>query len=362
MHPFPKMKKKLGFGMMRLPMNGNEVDIETTKIMVDAYMARGFNYFDTAYVYIDGKSELVIRDVLTSRYPRESYVLTDKLTGSCFKTPQEIAPLLDKQLEKCGVDYFDFYLLHSMSAERHERFTKEGVYDIVQELKKAGKIRHVGMSFHDTAEALDKILTDRPEIEVVQLQFNYVDYEDHRIQSRLCYEVCRKHGKPILVMEPVRGGSLANLPEEAAALLTQGSPASYAIRFAAGFEGIVMVLSGMSTPEQVLDNLSFMEDFQPLSEKDHTLLQQVKTIYQSKTRIPCTGCKYCEEQCPAEIPISAIFAQVNQLHKKEGTPKEDYAALKTRADACLHCDACTKICPQHLAVQELVEKSHKELT
>ncbi len=357
MHPFPEMKKKLAFGMMRLPKIGDEVDTAQVNAMVDAFLARGFNYFDTATPYIDGKSELAIRDCLARRHPRESFLLTDKLSDSLWTKGADIRPLLDRQLQNCGVEYFDFYLMHAMNAERHQRYLAEGAYDIVQQLKAEGKIRHMGISFHDSAAVLDKILTDRPEIEVVQLQFNYADYDDPKVQSRLCYEVCVKHGKPVLVMEPVKGGSLANLPAEAAALLPNGSPASYAVRFAAGFDNIVMVLSGMSDLAQMEDNLSYMEDFKPLTEEELALLEKVKPIYQSHTRIPCTACRYCEENCPAGVPISTIFAQVNGLHKQEGTPKADYAALKTRADACVGCDSCTVACPQHLQVRQLVAKA-----
>lgn len=362
MRAFPEMKKKLGFGMMRLPMNGEQVDYEQTCAMVDTFLARGFNYFDTATPYINGQSEVAIRECLASRYPRETFLLTNKLSPTIWEKGADIESVLDRQLKNCGVEYFDFYLMHAMNADRHRHYVAEGAYDIAQKLKAQGKIRHMGISFHDSAEALDMILTDRPDIEVVQLQFNYADFDDPRVQSRLCYEVCRKHGKTVLVMEPVKGGSLANLPAEAAALLPDGSPASYAVRFAAGFEGIEMVLSGMSDIRQMEDNLSYMEDFQPLTEKEHQLLEQVKPIFQSHTRIPCTACRYCEENCPAGIPISTIFAQINQLHKKEGTPKEDYAALEVKGDACLKCEVCVGACPQHLQVCQLVEKAHKRLS
>ena len=359
---FPEMKKKLGFGMMRLPMNGEQVDQEQVCQMVDAFLARGFNYFDTASPYINGQSETAIRDCLARRHPRETFLLTNKLSPNLWEKGEDIRPVLERQLESCGVEYFDFYLMHAMNADRHRFYMENGAYDIAQQLKAEGKIRHLGISFHDSAAVLDQILTDRPDIEVVQIQFNYADMEDPRVQSKLCYEVCRKHGKPILIMEPVKGGSLANLPAEAAALLPGGSPASYAVRFAAGFEGVEMVLSGMSDLAQMEDNLSYMQDFVPLTEAEHQLLEQVKPIYQGATRIPCTACRYCEEKCPAGIPISTMFAQINQLHKKEGTPKEDYAALEVKGDACLKCELCVAACPQHLQVCQLVEKAHKRLT
>ena len=241
-----KIKKNFGFGCMRLPMIGEDVDIEQTRQMVDLFLKEGFNYFDTAHGYIQGKSELAVRECLTSRYPREQYILTDKLTGNYFKKEEDIRPFFESQLEACGVDYFDFYLMHSQGSGNFPHFKSCRAYETAFELKKEGKIRHVGMSFHDTAEVLDQILTEYPQIEVVQIQFNYLDYEDPKIQSRLCYEVCRKHNKPIIIMEPVKGGSLVNLPKIAGDVLDElqgGSPASYAIRYAAGFPGVMMVLS-----------------------------------------------------------------------------------------------------------------------
>lgn len=359
---FPEMKKKLGFGLMRLPMLDEKVDEEQVCRMVDTFLEKGFNYFDTATPYINGQSERAVRNCLASRYPREAFLLTDKLSPNLWGKGEEIEGVVNRQLENCGVEYFDFYLMHAMNAERHRFYQEQGAYDIVQKLKAEGKISHMGISFHDSAAALDQILTDRPDIEVVQIQFNYADFDDPRVQSRKCWEVCRKHNKPVLIMEPVKGGSLANLPAEAAALLPGGSPASYAVRFAAGFEGVEMVLSGMSDIHQMEDNLSYMEEFRPLTEEEHQLLEQVKPIYQSATRIPCTACRYCEEKCPASVPISTIFAQINQLHKKEGTPKADYEALEVKGDACLKCEVCVDACPQHLQVCQLVEKAHQRLT
>lgn len=364
MQTFPQMKKKLGFGMMRLPKCGEDVDYAAVNAMVDEFLACGFNYFDTATPYIDGKSELAVKKCLAERHPRSSFLLTNKLSGNLWSVGADIRPLVERQLQSCGVDYFDFYLMHAMNAERHEHYLKEGAYDIVRELVAEGKIRHMGISFHDSADVLDRILTDRPDIEVVQLQFNYADYDDPRVQSRLCYEVCVKHDKSVLVMEPVKGGSLANLPAEAAALLPNGSPASYAVRFAAGFENIVMVLSGMSDMAQLKDNTAYMTDFRPLSEEDLRRLELVKPIYQSRNRIPCTACRYCEENCPVSMPISTIFALTNRLHKKdapavgETAPADDYAALSVHADDCLSCGNCTAACPQHLRVQTLLAQAH----
>ena len=357
---FPEIKKNFGFGLMRLPKVGDEVDIPELKRMVDAFIAAGFNYFDTARPYVKGKSEPAIREALTSRYPRESYLLADKLSPGFFEKAEDIRPLVDSQLEACGVDYFDFYLIHANSMERHKMFTETRAYEIALELKAEGKLRHVGFSYHDNAENLDKILTDQPDMEFVQLQFNYVDYEDPMVESRKCYEVCRKHGKPVLVMEPVRGGSLVNLPQEALDLMP-GSPAGYAIRYCAGFEGIVMVLSGMSNMAQMEDNLATMTDYQPLNDEEQEMISKVRTIYQASHRIPCTSCRYCTDGCPAGIPIPEIFGYMNRLHakEKEGEPEKDYAALEVKADACLGCGLCEEECPQHLHIRKLLKEAVK---
>ena len=356
MNPFfPEIKRNFGFGMMRLPMNGENVDLKQTEAMVTNFLAAGFNYFDTAHPYLKGQSETAIRDCLSSKYPRNSFVLANKLSGSFFEARDEIRPLFEKQLENCGVEYFDFYLMHAMSAERHEKYTVTGAYDIAQELKAEGKIRHVGFSFHDSAAVLDKILTDRPEMEFVQLQFNYVDYEDPNVESRACYEVCRKHGKPVFVMEPVKGGSLVNLPQKALDMMT-ASPASYAIRYAAGFEGIAMVLSGMSDEAQLLENIRFMKHFQPLCAEEHEMIAKVRTLYQAQHRIPCTACRYCTDGCPAGIPIPELFAWANEKHAKDGNPQKEYADFEVNGSACVDCGQCEQACPQHLHIRQLLKE------
>ncbi len=355
---FPEIKKNFGFGMMRLPMVGDEVDLPQTAAMVDAFLEAGFNYFDTAHPYIGGKSELALRQCLTSRYPRERYLLANKLSGGCFESREELEPFFRGQLEACGVEYFDFYLLHAVSRIRDEHYNKTGAYEFARQLKAQGKIRHLGFSYHDSAEFLDQVLTEHPEMEFVQLQFNYADYEDPKVESRKCYEVCRKHGKPVLVMEPVKGGSLINLPREALELM-QAGPASYAIRYAAGFEGVVMVLSGMSTMEQMEDNLSFMKDFQPLSDQEQAIVDQARTLYQARNRIPCTDCRYCVEGCPVELPIPGVFALLNQKHANEGQPEEDYAKFPVKADACIGCGQCQAECPQHLQIPQLLQEAAK---
>ena len=360
-HPFTNIKKNFAFGMMRLPMIGDEVDLPQTCQMVDAFMEAGFNYFDTAHPYIQGKSETAVRDCLAKRYPRESFVLTNKLSSFCFEKEEEIRPLFADQLEKCGVEYFDFYLHHAMSAERHEKHTRTKAYEIVKEFKAQGKVRHIGMSFHDSAEVLDKILTDQPEIEVVQLQLNYVDWEDPNVQAHACYDVCVKHGKPVLVMEPVKGGSLANLPDNAAALMTDYSPAGYALRFCGSQDQVIMILSGMSNLEQMQDNLATMGDFKPLTDAEYEMIDKVRTIYQGLHKIPCTNCRYCVDGCPAGILIPDLFATFNtKKRNKEGKPADaDYAAFENKASACVGCGQCEEACPQHLHIRQLLEAVDK---
>ena len=358
-----KIKKNFGFGCMRLPMIGENVDIEQTKQMVDLFLNEGFNYFDTAHGYIQGKSELALKECLTSRYPREQYILTDKLTDAYFKKEEDIRPFFESQLEACGVEYFDFYLMHAQNAGNFEHFKECRAYETAFELKKEGKIRHVGMSFHDTAEVLDRILNEYPQIEVVQIQFNYLDYEDPAVQSRKCYEVCRKHGKPVLVMEPVKGGSLVNLPQIAKEVLDDlhgGSPASYAIRYAAGFPGMMTVLSGMSNLEQMKDNLSYMKDFHPLNEEELVAVKKVQEIFSNMNLIRCTACRYCVEGCPKQISIPDIFATMNvkQIHQDWNADyyyNEIHTSSGHRASDCIKCGKCEKICPQHLPIRKLLE-------
>ena len=360
-----RIQKNFGFGFMRLPMAGEEVDIPQTTKMVDAFLEAGFNYFDTAHGYLQGKSERALKTCLTSRYPREKYILTDKLTANFFQTEEDIRPFFESQLEACGVDYFDFYLMHAQGAGNYPHFQACHAYEVAQRLKAEGKVRHVGISFHDSAEMLETILTDHPEVEVVQIQFNYLDYEDPAAQSRRCYEVCRKHGKPVIVMEPVKGGNLVNLPEEARAVLDAlhgGSPASYAIRFAAGFPGMWMVLSGMSTLQQVEDNLTFMRDFQPLNETEMAAVEKVRAIFRGKDLIPCTACRYCTDGCPRHIAIPDIFAARNakELHRDWNADyyySEVCTAPGRRASDCLQCGKCEKVCPQHLPSRELLQEA-----
>ena len=355
--------KNFGFGLMRLPMNGEEVDIEQVKVMTDRFLEEGFTYFDTAHPYINGKSETAIREALVKRYPRESFLLADKLSPNSFKTEEDIRPVVDEMLEACGTEYFDYFLMHAQSANNYQKYCDCRAYEIGAELKAVGKIKHLGFSFHDSAEFLEKILTEKPMVEFVQLQFNYVDYEDDEVEARKCLEVCRKFGKPVIVMEPVRGGSLVALPEEAKNLLesTGKSCAEYALRYAGSFDGIFMILSGMSSIEQMEANISFMKDFEPLNEEEFALLDKVCEILNKIDTIPCTGCKYCLEVCPKNIAVPSILGVLNEIKKfdKEHTWIPPYGDRK--ASNCIKCGKCEKACPQHIAIREHLEFAAKEI-
>ena len=363
-----RIKKNFGFGMMRLPMNGAEIDYEETKRMTDAFIEAGFNYFDTAHGYVNEKSEEAIRVCLTERYPRDAYVLADKLSVDYFKTEADIRPFFENQLKTCGVDYFDFYLMHAQGETNFPHYKACRAYETAFELKKEGKIRHVGISFHDKAEVLEQILTEYPDVEFVQIQLNYLDFNDVAVQSRKCYEVCRRLNKPVIVMEPVKGGSLVNLPDEAKAViegLRGGSPASYALRFAAGFDGIMMVLSGMSSISQMKDNLSAMQDFKPLNEAELEAVNKVTEIIKSKNLIPCTACRYCVAGCPKQIAIPDVFATMNtkQLYH-DWNADYYYGVVHTskghRASDCIKCGRCEAACPQHLHIRDLLVEVAKE--
>lgn len=360
---FKEIKGNFGFGCMRLPMIGEDVDIEQTKQMVDAFLDAGLNYFDTAHGYINGKSELAIKECLTSRYPRDKYILTNKLTDVYFETTEQIRPLFMSQLEACGVDYFDFYLMHAQSATRFEKAKRLKAYEEAFKLKEEGLVKHVGFSFHDSAEVLDQILTEYPQFEVVQIQFNYLDYEDPNVQSRKCLEVCEKHNKPVIVMEPVKGGNLVNLPVQAKKALedlNNGSVASYAIRYAASQNQMTMTLSGMSNMEQMNDNLSFMKDFKPLEDKEYDAINKVVEIIKNEKLIPCTGCRYCvtENNCPIGIRIPDLFDLKNKKELSVDFDENQYDELtkdNNKASNCIECGGCETVCPQKLQIRELLK-------
>lgn len=358
---FSEVKKNLGFGFMRLPMIEDKVDIEHTQKMVDLFMKKGFNYFDTAHTYINGQSQTVLKECLTSKYPRDSYVLADKLSAWCFEKEEEIVPLFNNQLELCGVEYFDFYLMHSQNKAHYEKYKKTNAYKIALQLKKEGKIKHFGISFHDTAEVLEQILTENPEIEFVQIQFNYIDYESESVQSRKVYEMCRKYNKPVIVMEPVKGGTLADLIDECNNIFDElgGSPASYAIRFAAGFDGVFMVLSGMSSLDMIEENTGFMDQFKPLNDTEKAAVQKVCDILKNQKLVECTSCEYCVKNCPSNIAIPKLFSCLNSKNTFKNWNADFYYSVHTKnngkASDCIKCGACESVCPQHLNIRELLE-------
>ncbi len=361
MQVFDNIKKNFGFGCMRLPMKDGEVDIAEMSAMVDAFLGAGFNYFDTAHGYLDGKSETALRTCLTSRYKREEYILVNKLSNHHFKSNEEIRPLFNSQLEACGVEYFDFYLMHAQDAKNFEKYKACKAYEEAFKLKEEGKVCHVGLSFHDSASVLDKILSEYPQLEVVQIQLNYMDYDDPSVEGGKCLEVCRKHGKPVIVMEPVKGGSLVNLPKEAQEIfddLGGGSNASYAIRFAAGQEGVFMVLSGMGSLAMMNDNISYMKDFKPLDKRETEAVERVCEILKNQGSIPCTSCSYCTEVCPQSINIPALFACMNSKKTFNNWNTSYYYGQLTKdggkASDCIGCGGCEDICPQHLPIRELL--------
>lgn len=354
--------KKLGFGLMRLPMLGEEVDLEQTKAMVDLFMEKGFNYFDTAYGYLNGKSEAAAKAALVDRYPRESFQLATKLPAWAGpKTAEEAKQMFWTSLERTGAGYFDFYLLHNLGDERTHFFDDYGIWEFAAELKAKGLVRHVGFSFHDKADVLEEILNAHPEAEFVQLQINYADWESSTIESRKCYEVARRHQKPVIIMEPVKGGSLANLPDSVADIFRAAEPqaslSSWAVRFAASLEGLVTVLSGMSTLQQMEDNLSYMAEFQPLTEQERATVAKAQAALAAISTVPCTDCRYCVKDCPQGVAIPGVFKALNNYLVYNNLPgaKGTYG-FETReggvASRCIGCGHCESVCPQHISIVE----------
>ena len=370
--------KKLGFGAMRLPVFDRDdpktIDLEQVKQMVDSFLEQGFVYFDTAYPYHGETSELAIRTALVERHPRDSYLLADKMPILRVKDAKDYPMYFEDQLKKCGVEYFDYYLLHNMGRDRYINTEKYGGFPFLEKIKREGLVRFTGFSFHDDAVTLDRILTEHPEVDFVQLQINYLDWDGAVAQSGKCYEVAKKHGKPVTVMEPVKGGNLAKLPEEAMKLLEDfyrtgagalestgkiPSPASLAIRYAASLENVQMVLSGMSSLEQLKDNTSYMRDFKPLSAEEQKLVVEITQILNRTVRVPCTGCRYCLEECPMNINIPDYFGLLN-LHAVTGNKTNMYyqrfSMNHGKASECLKCGLCENICPQHIEIRNLLEE------
>ena len=364
--------KKLGFGLMRLPqLEGGAIDVEQTKEMVDLFLDAGFTYFDTAWAYAG--SEDAIRQALVERYPREKFQLATKNAAwiNC-KTKEEAMAQFETSLKQTGAGYFDFYLLHNLGESRTKYFDDFDLWSWVQEKKAQGLIKHVGFSFHSTPEELEAILTAHPEMEFVQLQINYADWENPAIQSRACYEVARKHGKPVIIMEPVKGGMLATPPKSVEEILkaseSEASSASWAIRFAASLEGVITVLSGMSNVEQMEDNLSYMRTFDGLSEKEKETLDKAQEELKKIPLIPCTNCNYCAKVCPKEIGISGSFTAMNYLtlyeNKAQAQHQEGWLVGghgRKQATDCVKCGKCEEVCPQHIKIRDELEKVADEL-
>lgn len=360
--------KKLGFGLMRLPhpdpSDWSRVDMDQVKMMVDEYMAAGFSYFDTAYIYHRGQSEKVFGEAVAARYPRDRFVITTKMPVFMALKEEDYSRIFEEQLEYCKVDYFDYYFLHAVGKEIYPTIEKQHGFEFMVQMKQEGKIKHIGFSYHDDAETLDRILSEHPETEVVQLQLNYIDWDSNSIQAGKCYEVCVNHNVMVTVMEPLKGGSLVNLPKQATNIFYEANPeasvASWGIRYAASLENVMVVLSGMSSLEQLQDNISYMKDFQPLSDDEREIVDRVTESLKEAVAIPCTGCRYCVDGCPKNIPIPEYFALYNN-QKQYGFAMgldltfNNLAAQYGRPSDCIRCKKCERHCPQHLKITENLE-------
>lgn len=356
---------KLGFGLMRLPKDKQgQIKLDEVQRMVDSYMERGFNYFDTAYVY-EG-SEEAIRQTLVEKYPRDVYTLADKLPAWKLTCQEDVERIFQESLNRTGVDYFDFYLLHSVEKSHYPTYEKYQCFDFIQEMKKKGKIKYMGFSFHDDADFLDKVLTEHPEIDFVQLQLNYLDWENGVIQSRRNYEVARKHHKPIVVMEPIKGGTLASFSDDIEKIYKDYAPqksiASWALRYIASLEGVMTILSGMSNAQQMNDNLDTMTHFEKINNEEAKLIKQVTDQVLSYPTIPCTKCRYCTPGCPMHIQIPDLFTAYNSAkmygeNRRYQTYYKDHSTGDYQpAKACIACGQCESVCPQHLEIISLLKE------
>lgn len=361
---FGENTKKLGFGLMRLPELSEsgrfgKIDIELTKKMVDYFLSEGFTYFDTAWMYCESKSEDAAGEALVSRHKRDEFTLATKLHCGFFNNEEEREKIFKTQLEKTRVDHFDYYLLHDLGEDHYKKYQKFGCFEWLADKKKAGYVKHMGFSYHDRAELLDRILTEHPEVEFVQLQLNYLDWESEAIQSRKCYEVCVKHSKPVIVMEPVKGGSLATLADDVASIFKAARPeksvASWAMRWVGSLDNCKVILSGMSNEEQVEDNIATFTNFEPLSEQEQAVVSEVAAAIRARTFVGCTKCKYCMP-CPFGVNIPRNFAMMNQFMMYNNQSSMDWTwkdmGEEKNAAACKNCGKCEAVCPQHIAIRE----------
>lgn len=365
-----KLKGKLGFGLMRLPLtdenDSSSIDENQLKDMVDKFMDSGFNYFDTGYSYHKGLSEVYFKKLIVDRYNREDYILVDKMPSWLIKSKDDLPKYFNEQIDRCGVDYFDYYLMHCVGQDTHDVLMEAGSYDFLINLKKEGKIKHIGISLHDNAEYLDNLLQNIPEIEMVLLQINYVDWEDSNIESRKCYEVAKKHGKEIMVMEPVKGGALVNVPKNIEDLFKEynsaNSIASWALRFCGSLDAVSVVVSGMSNMEQLEDNIKTMSNFECLNDEEYEIINEAIDIIDESIAIHCTSCNYCLDACPENIPISKFLSLFNNQYKFGFQPLylEYYNNLSSiygaKASSCISCDMCKKHCPQKIDIPLELEK------